>query len=583
LLIADAKGALEVHSARKQRDSDFVEASMASLKAGGTVLVPVDSAGRSLEILQIVESHWTSNKVSYPVFFLSHQSQRVVDLAKGMLEWTSQTFAKIFEQDRSNPFDLRTIRIVHSLEQVASVAGPKMIISSLSSLDTGFALTLLPEILAQSSSAVIFTTKSDAESMAAKVLSCSKGTNIVVTFSEQVPLEGDELQKFREAEREATELEAAEAAFVQLQRQREDETGSEEETEVGETEAAGQAKRLEQEQINSAAALQNFYWTDYRQDWFVNQEMLPSPINSPFYPMIPPDMAMLPSGVPLRHQVFPFREKRYLSDAYGEFVDPADFRPKVSSSASEATVPVTPLIQAIAPIPEPGKKPAIPMKWITRTSEVAVKSTRKFVDFSGVSDGRSLKTIYSRVQPRRLLLVGGSPESTDYLMNHFQQTTASRTMEVFAPSLMETVTVSSAVNVMQAILAESLISQLQLQLLGEYELAWVRGAVKIPEDGEVDEEPHAKRAAAMIVLTAVESKSTPIMIGDPRLSEMRRLIQNELKIPAVFDSGDLVCGVDERRVVIRRDASGALTLEGPLCSEYYSVRSILYSSVAFLQ
>lgn len=589
LLIADTKGALDVHPARKQRDGELADSMMNALKGGGSILLPVDSAGRVLEVLQVIETYWITHKVAYPVFFLSHQSQRVVDLAKGMLEWMSTTLTKVFEQDRTNPFDLRAIRIVHSMEDVASVKGPKVVLSGLASLESGFALTMLPEMLAHPASAIIFTTKSAAESISATVLSAVKGTSMTVEYSEEVPLEGTELQEYREEERMATERRAAEEAFAQLQREREDESEDEDQSDGEDVtrEGGGSKKRLEEEQINSAAALQNVYWTDYRNDWYVNVDALPLMIDSPFYPLIPPDQAITPNGIPLRYQVFPHREVRYVADGYGELVDPNEFKSNTTTSTpfldSQVPAAVPNLIQAIAPLVEPERKqPTIPMKWITRNHTVPVKCTRKFIDYSGISDGRSLKTIYTRIQPKRLLLVGGSTEATEYLYNHFQQTIPARSMEVFAPHLLETVTVSTAVNVKQAILSESLISRLQLQLQGEYELGWVRGVVRIPEEGEVIDELSAKRR--MIVLTAAPSAPSPILLGDPRLSELRRVIQGQLGVAAAFDQGDLVCGQGERRVIIRKDpTTAALTLEGPLCAEYYSVRRLLYSFTAFLQ
>lgn len=619
LLIADAQGALDVHVMRKQRDGDIIEAICASLKAGGTVLLPSDTAGRTLELLQIIEAHWTSNRLTHPVFFLAHQSQRVVDLAKGMLEWMSQSLAKVFEQDRSNPFDLSSIRICHSLDQIKPIAGPKAVIASMASLDAGYSRCLLPDILGSSSaSCILFTTPSSIDSTAARVLAAAKNVRLDLSFAEQVPLEGDELQKYRQTEREEDERRAAEEAFARLQREREDESesesDSEHETSVN-TSSENKAKRLEQEQINSAAALQNFYWTDYRQDWHVEPDSLPARLiqnaaNSPFYPMVPPDALLTAGGVPTRHQVFPFREANRSMDAYGEAVDLAiDFRPKNqpvrNNLAIDAVVPApAALIQTIVPLPDL-PVPSVPTKWSLVTSQVQVKAARKYLSLTGHSDGRSLKTIYSRIQPRRLLLVGGSQEATEYLANHFAQTVAVQSaagnktlMEVFSPQLGENVTVSSAINVMQVVLAESLISQLQLQVFGDYELAWVRGIVRCTEQGPVDGESAmvvdeeaaqaVPKPTRLVTLAALEDRGEdptgPLLIGDPRLSEIRRILQTELKIEATFVEGDLVCGEGDKRIRIQRDPqTSSLIIEGPFCAEYYSVRSAVYATAALVQ
>lgn len=673
LLIADSKGALEVHATRKQRDTELLDSLLGPLRAGGSVLVPVETAGRVLELLQVIDAHWASHRLPFPVIFLSHQSRRVLDLSKGMLEWMSQSLTRVFEQDRTNPFDLRSVRACHSMLELEAISGPKVILATFSSLDTGFGRSCLASVLASSASAIILATKTEPDAMAAKILALAKGSRATISFAKKVPLEGDELERHLQEERDSSERRAAEVAFAKLQREREEEEDAEEEGEEGEEEGeeaggersgggrgrateggaemgaeAAESKRLEQEQINSAAALRNFYWTDYRKDWFIEPDSIIAKLaresaNSPYYPMIPPEAQANAEGggMPIRHQAFPFRERRRLIDAYGEVVDPLEFKPKgtLSGLAAEATTSGPRTIQTIAPLmadandssSSGGGAALPPSKWATISQEVTSKAAKKFIDVSGISDGRSLKTIYSRIQPRRIVFVGGSGDATDFLVNHFLQSAAQAgrtSMEVFSPHLGETVTVCSAVNVMQVTLAESLISKLQLQLLGDYELTWVRGAVRLEadvpmqidtaeapqemmlvdslgtdgsarggersplEEGEVvvrsdskpriflTEPPEAETAA----VASPGTNATTLMLGDPKLSEIRRILQSQLNIPATFISGELVCGAGERRVMIRREADEArFSIEGPLCEEYYAVREALYALTTLVQ
>jgi cleavage and polyadenylation specificity factor subunit 2 len=86
--------------------AEFVQA---SLRAGGSVLIPVDTAGRVLEVILCLEHYWQSNRAyqDYPIALLTSVSYNVVDFAKSSLEWMADNIGKHFERARANAFDLR--------------------------------------------------------------------------------------------------------------------------------------------------------------------------------------------------------------------------------------------------------------------------------------------------------------------------------------------------------------------------------------------------------------------------------------------------------------------------------------------
>jgi cleavage and polyadenylation specificity factor subunit 2 len=55
---ADAFNADNYKPLKASRDRDFLEVIMATLRADGSVLIPVDTAGRVLELLLLLERHW---------------------------------------------------------------------------------------------------------------------------------------------------------------------------------------------------------------------------------------------------------------------------------------------------------------------------------------------------------------------------------------------------------------------------------------------------------------------------------------------------------------------------------------------
>jgi cleavage and polyadenylation specificity factor subunit 2 len=92
VLISDAYNALVEHPPRRQRDTQLLESIMSTLKGGGNVLLPADTAGRVLELLLIIHSYWEYNsfgKSNFPLVFLANESYYTVDFARSMIEWMS--------------------------------------------------------------------------------------------------------------------------------------------------------------------------------------------------------------------------------------------------------------------------------------------------------------------------------------------------------------------------------------------------------------------------------------------------------------------------------------------------------------
>lgn len=84
------------------------------------MLLPVDSAGRVLELLLLLDMHWTSARYSAPLILsvrflslvvsdsrLSHMGFNTIESSKGQLEWMSETVMKRFTSSRHNTFNFR--------------------------------------------------------------------------------------------------------------------------------------------------------------------------------------------------------------------------------------------------------------------------------------------------------------------------------------------------------------------------------------------------------------------------------------------------------------------------------------------
>ena len=91
------------------RGPKLLDSIMATLRNDGSILMPVDTAGRVLELMLMLEKHWAVNRLSYPLALLSPVAYNTLEFAKSQLEWMNETVAKEFEssKDKDNPFSMR--------------------------------------------------------------------------------------------------------------------------------------------------------------------------------------------------------------------------------------------------------------------------------------------------------------------------------------------------------------------------------------------------------------------------------------------------------------------------------------------
>ncbi|MES1923100.1 cleavage and polyadenylation specificity factor subunit 2 [Bonamia ostreae] len=107
LLITDCLNFDLQHQPRSKRDAELIKSVMACLVGGGDVLLPVDAAGRSLELLLLLHSHWKINALvgRFSLVFLAHTARHSIDFANSMLEWTNGRCQKEFDASKRSPFD----------------------------------------------------------------------------------------------------------------------------------------------------------------------------------------------------------------------------------------------------------------------------------------------------------------------------------------------------------------------------------------------------------------------------------------------------------------------------------------------
>lgn len=137
-----ASKALKV--ARDVREQLLLEETIATLRRGGSVLIPADVVGWIPEVLLLLEAAWSQDRqlaTSYPLVWLSSLGDMVLDQVKTRLEYMSKEVLGWFEtRFGQNPFVFKNVRIFQTLEELSAahpLSRPKVILATSPHLDCG--------------------------------------------------------------------------------------------------------------------------------------------------------------------------------------------------------------------------------------------------------------------------------------------------------------------------------------------------------------------------------------------------------------------------------------------------------------
>jgi cleavage and polyadenylation specificity factor subunit 2 len=211
--------------AREREESLLLSAVMESVRAEGNVLIPCETAGRTLELLVLLSRYWVDHNLGgmYHLVYLSPMASSTVEFARCQLEWISDSLCQGFYLGRANPLALPFVRIASSLRDLDTVGpGPKVVLATDASLNHGFAKALLLRWGGDPKCRVLFLDASDPKSLASDLRSQDGSAGPVIASvmrSERVKLSGDDLEDFLK-EKEARRR-IQEAAIQRRRRERE--------------------------------------------------------------------------------------------------------------------------------------------------------------------------------------------------------------------------------------------------------------------------------------------------------------------------------------------------------------------------
>jgi Cft2 family RNA processing exonuclease len=711
LLITDAWNALAPNPPpRSHMESALLDTIMTTLRRDGNVLMPVDTAGRVLELLLIVERHWSELKLTYPLVFLSTMAYNTLEFAKSQLEWMNDELTRLLGHSKDNAFVLKHVVVCSSTAQLKKMkfpkGVPKLVLATLPSLEAGPARELFAQWAGDERNTILFPTEPEVGSLAEKVLGMRRGGEMQLLMGKRVQLEGEELEKHKKRAQENNDVVAGVGGVI-VEEEGEDMM----DVDVNSTKEEGDTVPASDNTSSLAVAEKNMATTPIASS--KQQQQPPPPSSSTTAantatianktgdggrnntttatsnrrrvssiaigyvttkvnhktgeaeilaadgtPLLekqganPLCIISTPSKLQQQHQktrehidwkstclregfefpedavgpMFPDEDdwEKVVWDEYGaplellltpEGEDGGDGGVGVGGTgvggggyggAQGGMVPLQAEFAAQEKAEEEYEEEiAIPTKIVTKLVTVTLQAQIVKTDFNGRVDGRSMKTMLSRIAPRRCVIIHGTEEASATLQAGLKSELEGLQSVVVAPALLQEMhfMVEPSYPVM---LMEAVLDNISMHNVGEYRIGWVdavlgkrrTGDGDIGNDGGEEQEeggsfvllPLGNASAIDTTNAASVDKSAAagagyggVFIGDVKLSELKKALEL-VGIPSEFYGGALHCA--GKVVITRRGGGGGggsgdggygLSVEGALCSEYYKVREVAYS------
>ncbi len=579
----------------------LVDICMSCLRAEGNVLIPVDAAGRLLEILLLLNTHWKEKNLTYPLAALGPMMHTTLDFARSQLEWMNEDLVKSLGHSRvENPLALKYVTPCTSIKDVKKLSrGPKVIVATSDSLEDGHSRTLFTWWANQPNSAIVLALEPTAGSLASKILDMDQSRNqtgrpapsITIGLSKRVPLKGEELEAWHASSQNKKEQIVDEKV----------EEDTEKGTEKVEKEAIKGTKSKDPVEEQAMNDVEHVLATPVQGKTHVQQMSAAKRANvaviehasrdgveiDPFRMDNAADMDLdkedndacliegFEVGIDVADPMFPDEDavEKIQYDEYGAIIDLEELdRDVVGGTLGRALASEAAAERYAA---EGGEEiedvvePEVPTKIETTETTVQVAARVVRLNFDGRSDGPSVQTMLAQIAPRSCIIVQGSDQARSKLASSLTNYLEGLNPQVFAPDPHEPVEIPLG-PARAAIMSDELFQSIHMHPMQDIELGWLDADLQVAsaDDGTGD----------VLLNQKLDSTGGPsrggVFIGDVKLSQLKRALARA-NIAADFHAGGLYCDGD---ILVRRQGDdGGLVLEGSLSDQYFKIRDIVYS------
>jgi cleavage and polyadenylation specificity factor subunit 2 len=686
-LVCSSKGATKSSLPRAKRDEPLLDTIEGCVANGGTVLIPVDSSARVLELAYLMEHAWRRDsakeggKLHGAKLYLAGRSiHSTMRYARSMLEWMDERIVQEFEDvadgtkksngatDGANsgkqggPFDFKFLKLLDRKGQIEKLlssssdghgAVGKVILASDSTLEWGFSKDAFKALVQDPKNLLILTglptpppdgnpalattfykwwreavagnEKHGAEAVGTGIGSNGaliqvpgEGREADLKDAKTEPLEGDDLAVYRfwlAQQRQLQDTLQSSGTNSLDQALDIDDASSESSTESGDSETHQQGKVL-----NVAATLGR---ATRKKAALADEDLGPNILlkKKGVYDY---DLR----GKNGRDAMFPYPVQRKRTDDYGELIRMEDFlkteeqedeatlglqdgkddsqanlgkkrkwtdqapnkgqgsgtdkRPKLERNVlDEFEIPVVdgPANAELDDVPDDDVDDDTstgPYKLAITTEKVTINLNITFIDFSGIHDQRSLHMLIPLIQPRKLVLTGGSASETDALSIDLPKL-VQNPIDIFVPDVGSTVDASADTNAYTVNLAPELVKGLKWQDVGGVKIATLVGRLSVADESK---DPILDVPTALTAGMTAAHSVTPFHVGDLRLANLRKDLRDSGYSTEFMGEGMLLV---QNSVIVRKAATaGRISVEavGWETDTVQTVRKMVYEKLA---
>lgn len=586
-LIISASRALSSMNARNSHE--LIERLESVVSGGGNALLPIDSAGRVIELAVQLSDVWASSDTlsKASLIVLSEFSVGTFRFVRSMIEYMSDEVVKRFDVSRENLFDFknkplhlfRTRAELTALEQSEKFPTPKVILASSSSMEYGFSRDLFVEWCTSAQNAVVLVDEPEPNTLYAKLfdrISDPEPFDLELTVKAKVQLSGEELSKWRESEKARKQAEKEE----EERKLEEERKVNEEENNAGD--ADGDAKMGDGDDPNGVSNGENG----------MNNEAVPQ---SPGSSVSMSDFderaeetlekSMEEGGTFswARHQDQVVLSRTVVEeptwDAYGQVIDTKRFM--IGEDPGEGAPERHTRVQEPTWTPVGVETEEIPTKYVSDSVSLKVACRLMFVDFAGLTDGESLKRLVKQMEPRRVVIVKGKKEETEELQRFVVESVFSSGLlqgggengdpadplqDVVCPAVRQVVDITTNTPVQDVVLRDTLVDGLD----------WV--GINNSAVAHMDAVLHKDEESGGYALDVGTGKGHgTLFIGTIMLNRLREALGKE-GMSTEFAGGVLCIENTESGsvVLVKKMGPQNIVIDGAFSEEYLRVRDIVY-------
>jgi len=587
-LIVSASRALSNMNARNS--DELVERLESVVSAGGNALLPIDSAGRVIELAVQLSDIWASSTIlsKASLIVLSEFSGGTFRFARSMIEYMSDEVVKRFDVSRENLFDFknkplhlfRTRAELTALEQREKFPTPKVILASSSSLEYGFSRDLFVEWCTSPQNAVVLVDEPEPNTLYAKLfdhISHPGPFDLSLTVKAKVQLSGEELNKWRDSERAKKEAEKEE----EERKLEEERKANEEENKTVDADGdanmgdAGDANgdangengiNVEAEPQNSGSSVS---MSDFDEKAEENLEKSLQEGSTFSWARNANEVVLSRTAV-----------EEATWDAYGQVIDTTRFM--IGEDPGEGAPERPARVQEPTWTPMGVETEEIPTKYVSEEVSLKVACRLMFVDFAGLTDGESLKRLVKQMEPRRVVIVKGRKEETEELRRFVVESVFSSGLlqgggengdpadplqDVVCPAVRQVVDITTNTPVQDVVLRDALVGGLDWVDINNSAVAHMEAVLHKDEE---------TGGYALDVGSDGKGHGT-LFIGTIMLNRLREAL-GEAGMKTEF-AGGVLCIENESTgtvVLVKKLGAQNIVIDGAFSEEYLRVREIVY-------